>query len=170
MALPKKLKNFDLFQNGVSWLGQVPSVTLPKLSRKMEDFVAGGMAGAVEVDVGQEKLELSFTAGGLMPDALDQYAATTVDAVMLRFAGAYQSDSEGGYTAAEVVVRGRYKEVDMGDGKAQSDTEHKFTMPCSYYRLSINGVTKIEIDMLANKVIVNGIDRTAAQRNAMGHW
>lgn len=170
MKLPSKLKNFDLFQNGESWLGLVPSVTLPKLTRKMEDYLAGGMAGPVEIDLGQEKIELAFTAGGILRSALEQYGATAVDAVQLRFAGAYQSDSSGAYNAVEIAVRGRYKEFDPGDAKAQNDTEHKFSMPCAYYRLSIDGVPVIEIDMLANKLVVNGVDRMAAQRAAMGHW
>lgn len=170
MKLPSKLKNFDLFQDGESWLGQVPSVTLPKLTRKMEDYVAGGMAGAVEIDLGQEKIELAFTAGGLIKSALKRYGATTADAVKLRFAGAYQSESNGAYNAVEVAVRGRYKEFDPGEAKVQSDTEHKFSVACAYYRLSIDGVPVIEIDMLANKLIVDGVDITAAQRAAMGHW
>lgn len=170
MQLPSKLKNFDIFQNGVSWAGQVPSVTLPKLSRKMEEFCAGGMAGPVEIDLGQEKIELSFTAGGILRDALKQYGATAIDGVQLRFAGAYQSETSNGYNAVEVAVRGRYKELDFGDAKTQNDTEHKFVMSCSYYRLTIDGVTVIEIDMLGNRVIVDGIDRMAAQREAMGHW
>lgn len=170
MKLPSKLKNFDIFQNGESWLGQVPSVTLPKLTRKMEDFIAGGMGGPVEIDLGQEKIELGFTAGGLIKSALSKYGATSVDAVQLRFAGAFQSDSNGAYNAVEVSVRGRYKEFDPGDAKPQSDTEHKFSVSCAYYRLSIDGVPVIEIDMLANKLVVDGVDITAAQRAATGHW
>jgi len=46
MGLPRKLKNFNLFQNGVSFMGMVPEVTLPKLSRKMEEYRAGGMSGS----------------------------------------------------------------------------------------------------------------------------
>ena len=170
MKLPSKLKNFDLFQNGESWLGLVPSVTLPKLTRKMEDYAAGGMAGPVDIDLGQEKIELAFTAGGLIKSALAKYGTTSVDAVQLRFAGAYQSDSNGAYNAVEVAVRGRYKEFDPGDAKSQSDTEHKFSVSCAYYRLSIDGVPVIEIDMLANKLVVDGVDLTAAQRAAIGHW
>jgi len=41
---------------------------------------------------------------------------------------------------------------------------------CAYYRLSIDGVPVIEIDMLANKLVIDGVDRMAAQRAAMGHW
>jgi len=170
MALPKILKNFDLFQDGESWLGQIASVTLPKLSRKMEDLQAGGMAGPVNIDLGQEKIELAFSANGLMQSALDAYAATSVTAVQLRFGGAYQQEDSGRYDAVEVVVRGRYSEVDFGEGKTATLNEHKYTMPCAYYKLSINGRAVIEIDLLANVVIVNGNDVTAAQRAAIGHW
>ena len=34
MGLPRKLKNFALFNNGVAHVGEVPEVNLPKLSRK----------------------------------------------------------------------------------------------------------------------------------------
>ncbi|MCF5956493.1 phage major tail tube protein, partial [Xanthomonas perforans] len=36
MALPKKLKALNLFNDGESYLGQVVEVKLPTLSRKME--------------------------------------------------------------------------------------------------------------------------------------
>ena len=41
MSLPKKLKNFVLFNDGNAYLGEVPEVTLPKLVTKMEDYRAG---------------------------------------------------------------------------------------------------------------------------------
>ena len=170
MALPKKLKNFDLFQDGVSWLGQIPSVTLPKLTRKMEKYRAGGMGGSVSIDFGQDDMEASFTAGGMLYSALVAYGATTHDAVMLRFAGAYQAEDTGSYDSVEVVMRGRYSEIDFGDGKTDTDTEHKFTFPLSYYKLRVNGVDLIEIDTVANIFNVNGMDIAAAQRNAIGHW
>jgi len=170
MALPKKLKNYDVFQDGVSWLGQIPSVTLPKLTRKMEKYRAGGMGGSVSIDFGQDDMEASFTAGGILYDALKAYGATTHNAVMLRFAGAYQAEDTGTYDAVEVVMRGRYSEIDFGDGKTDTDTEHKFTFPLSYYKLRVKGRDFIEIDVVANILIVDGVDVTAAQRNATGHW
>ena len=36
MALPKKLKHLNLFNDGNSYLGVAKSVTPPKLARKME--------------------------------------------------------------------------------------------------------------------------------------
>jgi P2 family phage contractile tail tube protein len=170
MALPKKLKNFDLFQNGESWMGQVASVTLPKLARKMEDWRGGGMDGTVKLDFGADAMEMAFAAGGHLVSALRQYGATSIGAVQLRFAGAYQSDSSGAYDAVEIVTRGRYSEIDRGDGKTGESGEHKYTYQVSYYKESINGETVIEIDVLNNVFIVNGFDVLAAQRAAMGHW
>jgi len=170
MSLPRVLKNFNMFQDGESWLGKVSSVTLPKLSRKMEDVLNGGMAAAAEVDLGAEKMELSWSCGELLKGALRAYGATTIDAVGIRFAGAYQSDDTGAYDAVEVVARGRYKEIDPGDAKAQTLSETKYTMPVAYYKLTINGVTMIEFDLLGNVLIVDGVDILAAQRAALGEW
>ncbi|HDZ1101288.1 TPA: phage major tail tube protein, partial [Klebsiella pneumoniae] len=46
MAIPKKLRLFTLFVDGENYIGKVPSVTLPKLTRKTEDYQGGGMLGA----------------------------------------------------------------------------------------------------------------------------
>ncbi|MBK5649235.1 MAG: phage major tail tube protein, partial [Acinetobacter sp.] len=38
----------------------------------------------------------------------------------------------------------------------------------TYYKLTVNGNKEIEIDTLAMKEIVNGVDRLEAQRKACG--
>ena len=168
MGLPRKLKNFNLFQNGVSFMGMVPEVTLPKLSRKMEEYRAGGMTGPVSVDFGNEALSLEWSAGGLIGEALKQYGASSHGAVQLRFAGAYQEDDDGTVAAVEVVVRGRYKEVDMGTAKMADDTTHKYTMPCSYYKLMIDGATIIELDFMSGIENIGGASTNDAIRKAIG--
>ncbi|MEW5251200.1 phage major tail tube protein [Microbulbifer discodermiae] len=168
MALPRKLKNLNLFNDGNSYLGQVNSVTLPTLTRSMEDYRGGGMSGPVKIDHGQEALELSATYGGLMREVLEQYGITSHDGVQLRFAGAYQRDDTGAVDAVEVVIRGRHSEIEFGDAQAGEDTEFSVTTACSYYKLSINGSTVIEIDLLNLVENVNGTDRLAQQRRAIG--
>ena len=42
MGLPAKIKNFATFIDGISYVGEVEEVTLPKLKRKMEDWRGGG--------------------------------------------------------------------------------------------------------------------------------
>ncbi|WP_252385024.1 phage major tail tube protein, partial [Escherichia coli] len=45
--------------------------------------------------------------------------------VPIRFAGSYQRDDTGETVAVEVVMRGRQKEIDTGEGKQGEDTESK---------------------------------------------
>jgi P2 family phage contractile tail tube protein len=170
MSLPRVLKNFNYFQDGVKWSGEVSSLTLPKLTRKMEEIINGGMAGPVQVDLGMEKLELGVTTGGFRIDALSSFGATTVDAVTSRYLGAYQNDATGAPDAVEIYTRGRYSEIDPGDAKAQTINEWKYNKALAVYRLTINGVEVIFIDLLANVVRINGRDIKAAERNAIGDW
>jgi P2 family phage contractile tail tube protein len=168
MALPKKLKNFALFNNGESYIGQINEVKLPTLTRKMEEYRGGGMNGPVKIDFGQELIELEWKCGGMMRSVLNQYGITTVNGVQLRFAGAYQADDTGAVDAIELVIRGRHSEIDAGTAKAGDETEFAVKTAASYYKLTINGATVIEIDLPGMVEIVNGTDRLAEQRNAIG--
>jgi len=126
------------------------------------------MDGEIDIDMGQEKLELEFTLGGIVAAAIGGFAIAMHDGRLLRFAGAYQADDTGLVTPVEAVMRGRYQEIDMGNAKPGADTEHKYKASCSYYKLIVNGRETVEID-LANMVCkVNGIDRLTAQRVAIG--
>ncbi|QKV52382.1 phage major tail tube protein [Comamonas antarctica] len=168
MALPSKLKNFNLFGDGNSWRGLIDSVTLPKLTRKVEEWRGGGMHGPIEVDLGLEKLELSFKAGGMLLDGYVAFGGTTHNANQWRFAGAYQDDSTNEVMTVEVMVSGRVRELDPGDAKAGDDTEHTHTVSVSYYKLTINGADVIEIDMPGMVFRVNGVDQLGAIRRAIG--
>jgi P2 family phage contractile tail tube protein len=92
MGMPRKLKGFNLFHNGTNFVGQTTEITLPKLSRKMEDYQGGGMSGPIQIDFGQEAIQMEWTCGGFMPEVIAQYGITKHDGVLLRFAGGYQSE------------------------------------------------------------------------------
>lgn len=168
MSLPRKLKNFNLFVDGESYVGQVTEVTLPKLSRKTEDYRAGGMNGPVAAGLGLEKLELKWTAGGYIKSLLTQWGSQTVGGVLLRFAGALQADDSADVTSLEVTVRGRHDEIDPGKAEAGSKTEIQVSTSISYYKLVLNGQTLIEIDFVNMIEIVDGKDLMADIRAAIG--
>lgn len=168
MALPSVLKNFNLFVDALSYAGKVDEVTLPKLSRVMEDHRAGGMNASIDIDLGQEKLEMEFTVGGFTLDTYKQYAATTHDAVLLRFAGAYQSDDTGNVQAVEIVARGRYQEIDPGNAKGGEKTQTKIKLTMSYYKLTVDNVEAVEIDVPNFIEKIDGVDMLAEQRKAIG--
>ena len=122
MGMPSKLKGFNLFHNGENFVGQIGEITLPKLSRKMEDWQGGGMSGPVKVDFGNEAIQMEWTAGGFMKSVLKQYGITQHDGVQLRFAGGYQAEDSTSYDAVEIVVKGRHMEIEPGQAKAKEDT------------------------------------------------
>ena len=168
MGLPRKLKNFVLFNDGNSYLGEVDEVTLPKLARKTEDWRSGGMNGPIKADFGMEGLELEWKAGGLLRDTLEQFGALKHDAVLLRFAGALQADDSEEVQSLEVTVRGRHEEIDPGSAKPGDATQFKVKTALSYYKLAIDGATVIEIDFVNMIEIVGGEDRLAGVRSALG--
>lgn len=168
MGFPSKLKDMNFFEDGTSFKGQITEVTLPKLTMKLEDYRAGGMAGPVPVDFGLEKIELEFKAGGLVRELFRQFGAVALDNTLNRFAGAYQDDSSGAVVSCEIVTRGRTSEIDMGTAKPGDDTEQTFKTMCSYYKLTVDGEDWIEIDMIGGTFIVFGIDRRAEIRAAIG--
>ena len=86
----------------------------------------------------------------------------------MRFAGAYQQDDTGAITAVEAVLRGRHEEIDMGTQKPGDDTEQTIKTKWTYYKLTVDGKVEVEIDVLAMKEIVNGVDRLEGQRKACG--
>lgn len=168
MGMPRTLKNCNVFNSGQSYMGEIAEVNLPKLGRKLEKYRGGGMNGEVSIDLGQQALEMEMSCAGIMQQVFEQYATTKLDGVMLRFAGAYQRDDTGAVDAVEVVVRGRHEEIDMGKAKPGDKTDFKVKSALSYYKLSINGAIKVEIDLLNFVEIINGVDMLAEQRKAIG--
>ncbi|HET9511807.1 MAG TPA: phage major tail tube protein [Sphingomonas sp.] len=167
MGLPRKLKDLILFNDGNRYWGDVASFTLPKLTRKLEEWRGGGMDSAVKVDMGGEAMEAEWTAGGPMRDVLRQFADTDIAGSQLRFVGAYQNDDTGEVDRIEIVIRGRHEEIDMGEAKPGEGGEFKVKTALAYYKLTWNGVTEIEADPLGGILIVGGVDRRAAIRAAL---
>jgi hypothetical protein len=170
MAMPRKLKNMNLFNDANSYLGVAKSVTLPALGRKMEAYRGGGMNGPVKADLGfsDDGIQVEWTLGGLDLTVLKQFGATKADGVPLRWVGAYQQDDTGDVVAVEIVARGRHETIEMGDAAPGEDTEHSITTTCSYYKLIVDGEEVIEIDLLNFIEKVGGVDMLEAQRNALG--
>ena len=162
--LPSKLKNFNLYSGTQSYLGVAKSITLPKLAFAGEEYRGAGMLAPIDTDMGLEKLEMESTYGGLVLGLLRQFGITNVAGAVLRFVGAYQSDDGSAAVAAELVVRGRHKEIDPGDAEAGKDTEWKVSSTLAYLRWTVNGVTEVEIDILNNVYLVGGVDRMAEIR------
>lgn len=165
--IPQTLANLNLFVDGVSFQGDVPSLTLPKLTLKTEEHRVGGMDMPVEMDQGMEKQEAAFTTTGVRRESLKFFGLADGTAFNGTFRGAFQG-LRGKVTPVIVTLRGRLKEVDLGDWKPGDKAEIKHSVAVTYYKLEVDGRLVYEIDALGMKRVINGVDQLAAQRQALG--
>lgn len=165
--IPQILSNTNLFVDGVSFTGDVPSLTLPKLAVKTDAYRAGGMAGEVDMDVGLEKMEAAFVTNGVRRESLKFFGMADQTAFNGVFRGAFKG-LKGAITPVVATVRGMLREVDPGDWKAGDKAEIKHAISVTYYKLEIDGRTIYEIDMVNAVRVVDGVDVLAAERAALG--
>lgn len=165
--IPEVLYNTNLFVDGISLQGDVPSLTLPKLTLKTDDYRAGGMDAAVEIDMGTEKLEASFTTNGVRREVLKFFGQADLTAFNASFRGAFKGQ-KGAVKSVVATLRGGLKEVDPGEWKPGEKGEFKYAVAVTYYKLEIDGSVMFEIDPLNSIRVIDGTDQLAAVRSALG--
>ena len=161
------LKNVNLFVDGRGYAGQVEELTPPKLSMKTEEFRAGGMDAVIELDMGMEKLEASFSLKKYDKDVLSLFGLAPGNLVPLTFRGAVESE-DGTVKPLVVQLRGKIREIDDGTWKPGEAASLKVAMSVRYYKRTLDGVDIHEIDVENMIRKINGVDQLAAQRTALG--
>lgn len=161
------LRNVNLFVDGRGYAGRVAEVNLPKLTVKTEEFRDGGMDAPVEIDMGLEKLECSFSTSAIDAELLRSWGLAPGESVPITFRGALESE-DGTVRAIVARVRGQIKEIDFGAWKPGEKSPLKCMVAVRSYTLEVDGSTVHDIDVVTMKRIVNGTDRLTAQRAALG--
>lgn len=166
-ALDDILKNFALFVDGRGYAGNVEEVNPPKLTRKTEEMRNGGMDASYEVDLGMEKLELSFTLSSYDKNVLALFGLAPGNAVPLTLRGALES-ADGTNTPVVINMRGELKETDPGSWKPGTHATLKGTVSLSYYKYTQGGSVLHEIDVFNMVRVIGGVDQLAAMRSNLG--
>lgn len=164
--IPKVLKSFNLFVDGRGYAGVVSELTLPKLSIKMEEHIAGGMDMPVSLDMGMEKLECDFTLSEYDPEIVKSFGLSDGAQVPLVLRGGL--DGEEGVTPVVVTVTGAWSEIDFGGWKAGDKPDLKVQVSVRYYKLEIDGNELVEIDVLNMIRKIDGNDQLETLRGAIG--
>ena len=165
--IPQTLANLNLFVDGVSFQGDVTSLTLPALKMKIAEHRVGGMDMGIDVDQGMEKMSAEFSTTGVRPESLKFFGLTDGTGFNGTFRGAFKG-LKGKITPVVITLRGSLTVLEMGEWKAAGETAVKHTVAVTYYKLEIDGRQMYEIDPLGMKRVVNGVDQLAAQRSALG--
>jgi P2 family phage contractile tail tube protein len=162
-AAAQMLKNFNLYVDGRGYAGNAEEVTLPNLNITGEDYRAAGMDAPVEVDLGMEKLELSFKVSKWETE-LEGLFGQLINAT---FRGAVE-DLDGTVKACVIKMRGKIHAIERDSVTPGAKVGNSYRMPLVSYSYSLDGVTVHDIDVVNMKRIIGGVDRLAAQRRAIG--
>lgn len=166
--IPKVLKNFNLFIDGVGYAGLVEDITLPKLTLKRDDWYNGGMDTPSDLEMGLEKLECDFTLSEYNDVVIKKFASrlNTAAQVPLTLKGGL--DGEAGVTPVAIALVGAWKDIDMGSWKAGDKPTLKVSISLRYYKLTVGAVDLVEVDVENMVRIVDGVDQLKDMRTAIG--
>lgn len=164
---PRLLKNMNLFVDGRGFAGRIDEIELPKLTLKTEEHRAGGMDLPVEVELGMEKLESTFTISDYDPEVFRLFGLLDAENVQLTIRGAIQKQGES-VQPVTVNLRGGWKEIDSGTWKPGDKSTLKVAVAVSYFKLAIDGNEIIEVDALNLVRRVGSRDQMADIRSAIG--
>jgi P2 family phage contractile tail tube protein len=159
------LKNFNLFIESFGYAGNVAELQPPALTLKTEEHRNGGMDAPVDLDMGMEKLECSFTVNSHDPLALSALGQT-LKRISLTFRGAVEN-YEGGVKAVVIKATGKCIKYEPDAWKAGEKPGNKYTYNLTYYHHTIGGIPVHVIDIPNMVRMIGGIDQLKAQRDAI---
>ena len=165
--LPRTLRNFSLFMDGVGFAGRVTELTLPTISIQTEEYRGGGLDVPVPIDMGMEALTCSFTLAEYDTDLLKMVGLYDQGTLSLTARGALQRGPEDA-VAMICNLTGSITSFDPGSLEAGSLTEATFEMGVRYYKLAIANEDLIEVDVENMTRVIGGTDQLASVRTALG--
>ncbi|QNH50179.1 phage major tail tube protein [Acinetobacter venetianus] len=151
--LPRTLKNFNVFVDTHSWAGLAESITIPKITKKTDDYRGAGMIGDVALSMGYEKLEGEVVYAGFDVKQYRQLGVCGTSDLPVRFVGVYERQDNCTTQNVEIYMRGQGLEIDPGETKNGVRTEIKMSYNFTYYRMEVDGIVQVELDY------INGIER-----------
>lgn len=167
MAARDVLKNINLFVDGRGYAGQIDEYNAPDLTLVTEDYRAGGMDAPVTLDMGMEALETSFSLIAYDRDVLALFGVAEGNTVPFVARGALES-YDGTVTPVVHTMRGKITQISRGTWAPGEKPQLQITMRLDYYREEHGGQLVHEIDVENMKRVVNGTDRLAEIRDALG--
>lgn len=161
MAVPKVIRNFNMFVDGTNFAGVCTSVTLPSLKPIIDEHRGAGMDSPVAIDLGMERMELSFTLSEHSAAVFRQFGLISGNDVSLVFRAA--KVGQGAVpTPYYVTARGMYTEVTPDAVTVGEKSMMNATVSLRYYKLELDGQVAIEIDVDNYKRIIGGVDQLQA--------
>lgn len=163
--IPEKVNKFNVYNSGDKLVGSGDELTLPDINWMAETVSGPGISGEYDdPTIGLlEKMEVEVPFKTLSADMADM--ASPLKPVQLTIRASQQSrDTDGNvvFTNIKAAFKGRCKAFSPGQIKQGSPTGAKITLSLTNYVLVVDDVTIYDIDILNDRLIINGEDILAA--------
>jgi len=164
VALPRLLKNFNIYLDGDSYAGRCDSVTLPNITAVVESHRAGGMNGSVEVELGLELMTMQLVISDFDPQLVAHFNQANLPITLRGSVQAQHQKAE----AVIINVRGLHKGLEFAQWQGGSKTTQTLEISLNYFRYRQKDVEYAEIDLLNMVQKIGGIDQLADDRSNIG--
>ena len=161
---PRTIRNFNAFVDGVSFAGRTTEGMLPELKLQTAAHRGAGMDGPVAQDMGTEAMKAEMTLADWPPSLIKMFG--TRQRLVFRPAALGETDFTA--TAYVATVGGRFSVSNFGSLKPGNDSPLKLTVEVDYFRMVVDTEELFEIDLVAGKRVIGGVDQLAGIRAAMG--
>lgn len=162
IATPRILKDINLFFNGLGFAGLINEVTLPVLETKNEEHQGGGMDAPIDIEVGINKMDITFTLAEHDPEFLRNFGLAINAYKTGRFIGNLVGETD--IVKVEAKFVGRITKIDFGTVKGNQLNPMTVMMNLKYYHYLHNNLSVWEEDLDNFVRKVNGIDQFAIRR------
>ncbi|MGO8738640.1 phage major tail tube protein [Rhodoblastus sp.] len=154
------------YVDGVGKLGSTERASTPKIKKVMEKFRGGGMLGTRMIPMGYESFEWEVDYSSYDPQVIQQVGLFSGMAIRLSNTASMIGDN-GAKHSANLICRGQFTDLDPGSWEGGKKAMIKVRAALDALKLTIDNVTIYDIDVAAEKYIVNGVDEYAAIRAAL---
>ena len=164
------LTNCSVYLDGVGYLGRAAEVDVAHLKHKMIDYKGLGMAGAVELWAGIDKLESRIKWSSFDAQALAA-ANDGISTHTLQIRGSVRVMTAQGVAAelpAVYILTGIFKDGGKSQFKHQEMVEVESTVTVYHAELSYGGAQVFLYDAFANIYEIKGVDQLAQFRANLG--
>lgn len=167
--LPGVVNRYNVYNEAHRLIGMSGEVELPELESITDTLEGAGVLGEIDIPVTGQfssmKVKIKFTV--LQEDLFD--LMDTTKALQLTLRGSMQGlnpDTSGtDYYPVKIVLRGKASNTSLGKMENGKKGEPEVELELLYIKVIINNKTRLELDKLNFKFVLNGVDMLAKIRS-----
>lgn len=162
--LPRILKNFNLYVDGLGYAGRIDRATPPAMALVMEDHRAGGMDGTKRLEMGMEAMTFAATVSDYGPELRNQFG---LDGLQMQLRGTVQAQGVKS-EAVLITMRGQIVKIEDSEWGGNTKTAVNITFELDYFKYRQKDVEHIEIDIINMVRRFGDVDQLESQRADIG--